>query len=213
MAVFALIHGSGDGGWSWHLVERALRELGHEAVAPELPTDREDATWDDCVRAVVDAVGDADRVVVVGHSSGGFVVPLVADRVGAALQVFVAGLVPRPGESATEWFDDVGWFAAGAGDPVADFFHDVPPGLAREAMARDRPTSEQLALTPWPGDVLPGIPARYVVTCRDRFIPAEVQRRVAAERLGIALPDEIEAGHCVALGRPGGLADLLASYV
>jgi hypothetical protein len=33
-------------------------------------------------------------------------------------------------------------------------------------------------------------------------------RRVVAERLGV-VPDEIEAGHCVALSRPRDLADLL----
>jgi hypothetical protein len=37
-------------------------------------------------------------------------------------------------------------------------------------------------------------------------------RRVVAERLGI-VPDEIAAGHCVALSRPRDLADLLDGYV
>jgi hypothetical protein len=34
---------------------------------------------------------------------------------------------------------------------------------------------------------------------------------MAAERLGI-VPDEIAAGHCVALGHPGHLGNLLDSY-
>jgi len=34
---------------------------------------------------------------------------------------------------------------------------------------------------------------------------------VVAERLGI-VADEIDAGHCVALSRPGELAGLLAGY-
>jgi len=36
-------------------------------------------------------------------------------------------------------------------------------------------------------------------------------RRVVAERLHIA-PDEIAAGHCVALSRPEELADILTGY-
>jgi len=36
-------------------------------------------------------------------------------------------------------------------------------------------------------------------------------RRVAAERLGI-VPDQITAGHCVALSRPTELASMLAGY-
>ena len=225
MTTFALIHGSGDGGWAWHLVQRALRERGHEAIAPDLPTDRDDATWDDCVDEVADGVGGADDVVVVGQSSGGFIVPLVADRLGARLQVFVVGMVPRPGETAGEWFDNVGWSEAvaeraqqdggrtGNPDPMISVYHDVPEELAAQAMARERPTSERLGETPWPLPTLPAITARYVVTTQDRFIPPTVQRRVAAERLGITELDEIDSGHCANLSRPDELASLLDGYV
>ncbi len=234
MTTFALLHGSGDGGWAWHLVQRALRERGHRAIAPDLPTDREEATWEDCVDAVVaelDEVSDRangrlDRqVVVVGQSSAGFVVPLVADRIGAALQVFVTAMVPQPGETPGGWFEHVGWSEAvaeqarddggltGAGDPSVSFYHDVPPDLAAEAMARERPTAQRLGGIPWPLPALPAIPARYVVATQDRFLPASVQRHVAAERLGIVQPDEIEAGHCVHLSRPDELTALLAGYV
>lgn len=37
MATYALIHGAGDVGWHWHVVERVLRERGHRTVAPDLP--------------------------------------------------------------------------------------------------------------------------------------------------------------------------------
>jgi pimeloyl-ACP methyl ester carboxylesterase len=224
VAVFALIHGSGDGGWAWHLVQRALRDRGHEAVAPDLPTDRDDATWDDCVDVVVDTVAGADDLVLVGHSSGGFVVPLVAHRRGALLQVFVAGMVPQPGESAGEWFGNVGWAEAmpeqaredggltGSSDPLVLFYPDVPVDLARRAMARERPTSERLGEIPWPLPARPDVPARYVVTTQDRFLPPVVQRRVAAERLGVADPDEIGSGHSPKLSRPVELAGQIAGY-
>jgi len=225
MTTFALIHGTGDGGWAWHLVQQVLRERGHEAVAPDLPTHRDDATWNDCVSVVVKAVEGSDAVVVVGQSSGGFVAPLVAARLGAMLQVFVAGMVPQPGETAAEWFGNVGWSKSvaelgredggltGNPDPMVAFYHDVPSELATEAMARSRPTGQRLADTPWPLPTLPTITARYVVTTQDRFIPPPVQRRIAAERLGITAPDEIEGGHCVNLSRPEELALLLAGYV
>jgi pimeloyl-ACP methyl ester carboxylesterase len=222
MTTFALLHGSGDGGWAWHLVQQALRERGHHAVAPDLPTDRDDATWADCVDVVAAAAAGADDVVVVGHSSGGFVVPLAAERLRASLQVYVAGMVPQPGESGAAWFGDVGWSQAVAQlavaddvptDQVATCYHDVPAPLAREAMARERATSERLAQAPWPLPQLPAIPARVVVTTRDRFLPPALQRRVAAERLGVLAPDDLDAGHCANLSRPEGLADLLAGYV
>lgn len=220
MVTFALIHGSGDGGWAWHLVQQALGRRGHDVVAPDLPTDRDDATWEDCVAAIAPAVAGAEDLVVVGHSSGGFVVPLAADRYDAVLQVFLAGMVPQPGETASEWFGNVGWQHAvrelsgsdQGEDPEAVFYHDVPRELASEAASRERGTSERLAEIPWPSASLPDIAARYVVTTRDRFLPPVVQRRVAAARLGITAPDEIEAGHCANLSRPEDVATLLVAF-
>lgn len=216
MTTFILLHGSGDGGWAWHLVQRALRGRGHEAIAPDLPTDREGVTYEDCVDLVAGAVSArGEEVVVVGQSSGGFHVPLVAQRLGARLQVYVAGMVPRPGERPAEWFDDVGWAEAVAevgglpGDPLTAFFHDVPPDLAAEAMARERPVSERLGAAPWPMASLPTIPAAYVVTTQDRFIPPVVQWRVAADRLGVTVPAQVDAGHCAHLSRPAELAAVL----
>jgi hypothetical protein len=92
-------------------------------------------------------------------------------------------------------------------------YHDVPAWLAEHSLARERPTSERLGELPCPLLELPAIAARYVVTTQDRFLPPSVQRRVAAERLGLVQPDEIDAGHCAGLSRPQPLADLLAGYV
>ena len=233
MTTFALIHGSGDGGWAWHLVQRALSERGHTALAPDLPTVREETTWDDCVDVLVtalagagDPVGDSvGDVVVVGHSAGGFLVPLAAQRLGAVLQVYVAGMVPSPGENANQWFEHTGWRQAvaeraradggltGNPDPMIAFYHDVPPRLAHQALARERPTGVRLGQVPWPLPALPKIEARYIVTTQDRFIPPSVQRTSAARRLGITAPDELRAGHCAPLSRPTQLAALLAGYV
>ncbi|WP_455904649.1 alpha/beta fold hydrolase [Microbacterium sp.] len=44
MAVFILVHGAGDTGWSWHRVAAALRDRGHEVIAPDLPGDDESLT-------------------------------------------------------------------------------------------------------------------------------------------------------------------------
>ena len=99
--------------------------------------------------------------------------------------------------------------ATGSPDPAVALYHDVPPELAAEATARERPTSERLGASPWPSRTLADVAARYVVTTRDRFLPPPVQRRVAAERLGVVAPHELEAGHCAPLSRPDELAGLL----
>ena len=43
MATYVLIHGAGDVGWYWHLVEAELRERGHNVVAPDLTCDHDSA--------------------------------------------------------------------------------------------------------------------------------------------------------------------------
>ncbi len=43
VATFVLIHGGGDVGWYWHLVERELRQRGHDTLAPDLPCDDDSA--------------------------------------------------------------------------------------------------------------------------------------------------------------------------
>ena len=43
MATYVLIHGAGDVGWYWHLVETELRARGHDTLAPDLPCDDDSA--------------------------------------------------------------------------------------------------------------------------------------------------------------------------
>lgn len=223
MATFVLIHAAGDVGWYWHLVEPVLRKHGHDVVAPDLPCDDDAATLLDYADTVVEAVGDRRHLIVVGHSYGGFTAPLVADRLRVDVLVFVAGMIPAPGETPADWWENTGYRQAveeqarhdggltGSDDPFVAFYHDVPRALAEEAMGKERSESQAAFNSPWPLDSLPAVPTRFVVCTEDRFFPAPFMRRVAAERLGV-VPDEIAAGHCIALSRPHELADVLDSY-
>jgi hypothetical protein len=94
---------------------------------------------------------------------------------------------------------------------IAVFYHDVEAGLARRAIAYERPQAEATGHEPWPLDAWP--PATtHVVICRDdRIFPADWLRDVVLERLSIE-PDELPGGHTPALSRPGELVDLLESY-
>ena len=100
MATYVLIHGAGDVGWYWHLVEDDLRERGHDTVAPDLPCDDDSAGLPQYADTVVDAIGDRTDLVVVAQSAGAFTAPLVCERVPAELLVLVAGLFPSPGETS-----------------------------------------------------------------------------------------------------------------
>jgi pimeloyl-ACP methyl ester carboxylesterase len=207
MATFAFIHGAGDVGWYWHLVEAELRALGHDTVAPDLPTEDDGAGLSEYAASVVDAIGDASDVVVVAQSFGGYVAPIVAERIDARLIVLVAAMIPSPGESAEEMFAATDWAPASLDDTSerAVFYHDVPHELADDALSRSRRQSDTPGRQPWPLARWPDIPTRFVLCRNDRFFPARWLRPIVRSRLGIE-PEEIDGGHCPALSRPGELA-------
>jgi pimeloyl-ACP methyl ester carboxylesterase len=224
MTTFVLIHGAGDSGWYWHLVEAELRARGHDVVAPDLPGDDESATLTDYADAVIDAVDGKRDLVVVGQSFGAFTAPLVADRLPVDVLILVAGMIPAVGEPPDDWWRNSGYRSAveeqaardggltGNPDPYVSFYHDVPRQLADEALAKERAhPSRASTAAPWPLEAWPDVPTRFVLGTADRFFPPDLFRRLAHERLGI-VPDEIASGHCPALSRPKELADLFERY-
>ena len=215
MATYVLIHAAGDGGWSWHLVEAALRERGHDVVAPDLPAADPSAGLSKYADVVVDAIGGRTDLVVVGHSFGGFTAPLVCDRMSIKVLVMLAAMIPLPGEAPGDWWTNTGYEREVSlpDDEIATYYHDVPPALAQEALrrVRDHP-SERSMREPWPLSAWPDVPTRVLLCRDDRFFPAPFLRRVARERLDIT-PDEIDGGHCVGLSRPAELAERLESYL
>jgi len=211
-----LIHGAGDVAWYWHLVEAELRERGHDLVAVDLPCDDVSAGLTEYTDTVVRAVGDRTGLVLVGQSLGGFIAPLVCDRVPADLLVMVAAMVPAPGETGMDWWANTGHDRAESeddhdGSDTAVFLQDVPPELADEALARGREQAPTPMLEPWPLSAWPDVDTRYLLCRRDRFFPPEWTRAMVRDRLGIT-PDEMDCGHTPALSRPMELADRLEAY-
>jgi pimeloyl-ACP methyl ester carboxylesterase len=215
MSTFVLIHGAGDVGWYWHLVQAELRRRGHDAVAPDLPCDDDRAGLSEYADAVVEAIDGRTELVVVGQSLGGFTAPLVCDRVPVTLLVLVAPMIPAPGEAPADYVANTRYDEEPMEryeDDVAWFYQDVPPELASEALKRSRRQSEARFGEPWPLVAWPGVPTRVLLCRDDRVFPAAFVRRVTRERLGLD-PDEIDGGHTPALSRPTELAERLEAYV
>ncbi|HXV57334.1 MAG TPA: alpha/beta hydrolase [Gaiellaceae bacterium] len=208
MSTFALIHGGGGSAWDWHLVAPELRERGHEPIAVDLPSEDESAGWWDYADAVVEAVGDRQDLVVVGHSLGGFTAPLVCARRPVDLLVLLAAMIPVPGELFGDWWKNAGYEESGHDDV---FYHDVPPDLAAEAQEREREQAEKPLQEPWPLETWPDVPTRYLLCRDDRMFTAGWARRHASERLGIEA-DEMDGGHYATISRPQELADRLDAY-
>jgi pimeloyl-ACP methyl ester carboxylesterase len=224
---FILIPGAGGSAWYWHLVVPELRRRGHEAVAVALPAADDAAGLSEYATTVVRAIGSRDprRVVLVAQSLAGFTAPLVCQRVPVGLLVLVNAMVPRPGETPGQWWVNTrhreakrdrnrrdGRPADAPFDPLVDFFHDVPQLVIDEAWAQGEPRqSERVFASPCEFESWPAVPTKVLVGRDDRFLPADLQRRVARERLGIR-PDEMPGGHLVALSQPEELTSRLLAY-
>jgi pimeloyl-ACP methyl ester carboxylesterase len=226
MTTFALIHGAWHGSWCWEPLVAELERRGHRAVAVDLPCDDPSATTIDNAKQVAQALGDADDVVVVGHSLGGIVAPVVATLRPVRTVVLLCALVPRPGRSlsevmgsepecSTEEFNKlprhVGDHGAVTWDldvAVQAFYRACDPDTARWAAARLRPqvwtTSKEISpLERWPDCELVSI-----VCADDEVLSPDWSRRIARDVLGID-PVELPGGHSPMLSHPVELADAL----
>ncbi|TQS40138.1 alpha/beta fold hydrolase [Cryptosporangium phraense] len=210
--MFALIHGAGDVGWYWHLVEAELRATGHETVAPDLPCEDDDAGLPEYADAVAAAIGDRRDTVIVAQSLGGFVAPLVADRASVGRIVLVAPMIPAPREAPADFWANTRYADEDRESYDDVFYQDVPPALREEAWKRGRAQSEARMSEPSPLAAWPDVPTHVVIGRDDRLLPVGFLRRVARERLGV-VPDELDSGHTPALSQPVKLAGLLTSYV
>jgi pimeloyl-ACP methyl ester carboxylesterase len=216
---FVLIPGAGGAAWYWHQVIPLLREAGHEAIAVDLPGDDPQAGLPEYARLVGAAVDGRPDVVLVAQSLGGFTAPMVAAAVPVSAIVFVNAMIPVPGETPGAWWDNTGQpqarvAAAERGGYSAEFdlqtyfLHDVPAEVAAAGEAHQRPEADAVFASVCDFGDWPPAPVKVVTGADDRFFPAEFQRRVARDRLGMEA-DVLPGGHLIALAQPAALARYL----
>lgn len=220
---FLLIPGADGRPWFWHRLVAELDRRGHRAVAADLPKSA-DSTLDDYADAAA-AVAEGDGPwTVVAQSLGAFTAPLLCTRLPVARLVLVNPMIPRPGETAGDWWENTGQGPASAEaavrdqrpaefDLARDFFHDVPAEITEQAFA-DAAVAELdgVFAQPWPLEPWPAVPTQVIQGADDRFFPLEFQRRVARDRLGLDQLTVIPGGHLNALSRPAELADALINW-
>ena len=117
MTTFVMLHGAYHGGWCWDLLVPELEARGHRAIAMDLPCDDPEAGHDAYLAAALAAI-DGERgehVCVLGHSLGGFTVPLVASACDAGSMLF---LCTAPVLNAGELLEDEQALANGYVRPV-----------------------------------------------------------------------------------------------
>lgn len=225
MAHFLLLHGACHGGWCWDAVASILTAAGHQSTAPDLPCQSLNAGLSESTDAAIAALPDAvDEAVVVGHSLGALLAPLVAHRVPTRRMIMLAGIVGAPGSSleslATQdvdrdvplleqdlEFDAEGRFRFTDAGARRVLYHDCPPETAQASIARlrfQRSMWREVA----DFDVWPQVETMSIVCAEDRVVNPTWSRRVARDRLGVE-PIDLPGGHSPFLARPGALADIL----
>jgi pimeloyl-ACP methyl ester carboxylesterase len=141
---FVLVHGSWQDGRCWDATVSELRAAGHDAFAPTLPGNGDQAnpavTMAETAAAVVEVLtsNDLREVVLVGHSFGGAVAQLVAQQVPDRLSrvVFYNAYVIADGEAV---FSYVPESVAGAFTALAspDGTLTLPYSYFREHLMND----------------------------------------------------------------------------
>lgn len=222
---FVFISGAGGNGSHWKRVAPVLRDAGYEVLTPDLPAGDDRAGIDEYARTIVDAIGGRTNVSVVGQSLGAHTAAAVCELVPVELLVFVAGMIPKQGETAGEWWEATGQSAAQrrqdlleGRNPDAEwedetlFYHDVPPAVLADVLSEGEaeqsfaPFSSPFTATAWRS-----VPTRAIAGKLDRLFPFPFMSELVRERLGIDV-DPIDSGHLPALSRPGDLARMLIGY-
>jgi pimeloyl-ACP methyl ester carboxylesterase len=226
MVAFGLVHGAWHDGWCWEGVKLELERRGHAVVAPDIPIDQRGLGLADYAEVVEEALPADDGLVLVGHSLGASVIPLVAARRRVRRLVFVCPVLRQPGRTLadqadedadmTTWDlmtgrtiyedDSSAWTDADAA--MAAFYQDCDPELAREAVGHLRRQywrywDEPNSLGKWPEAEY-----RAIVCQEDRLCGIDWARREIPRRLGVT-PVELPGGHSPFLSRPRELVDAL----
>ena len=233
-----LVHGGTFTSTMWDGV-RAV--MGAPSLAVDLPgrrykpADLAAVTREDWVASVCQDVGDAGRrdVVLVGHSSGGYVIPGVATRLVAEGTVtvrglvFVAATVPAEGMRPVDYLrDDLRTLAVDTRDAVVDGARGRTLGGLRAGEAPAVTSLEVVENGPRMGLEAPGplfepfswagfpvdVPRTYVRCRRDKVIPPELADVMVANMGGATVVD-LDAGHRCFDTHPQELAALLDRLV
>jgi pimeloyl-ACP methyl ester carboxylesterase len=229
MTTFAFIHGAWHDSSCWALLVPELEQRGYGTLVVDLPCDDIRAGWSAYRSVAVDALAETqDDVIVVGHSLGGGVVPLVAAARPVTQMVFLCSFPPSPGESldagvarepslsdprALAWrecLDDESRYVwPDFESAFYAMYHDCAPEHAQAAFLRLRPQARTPFVEKWPLTDWPPGTVRFIVCSDDRLGTPESLKAVAKARFGVE-SIELPGSHSPFLSRPRALAATLA---
>jgi pimeloyl-ACP methyl ester carboxylesterase len=227
MATFALVHGAWHGAWCWERLTPLLQQAGHDVVAMDLPIDDVSKDCDDFADVICSALDACDDdIVVVGHSYGGFVIPLVAARRPVRHLVYLCAYMAKIGHSVDDQLrDEPGIFNPAvygalkldvqARNVWVDYglareliYADCDEPTAKDAFERIRPQATHANTVACSLTEYPSVPSTSIVCTDDKALRLEWAKRIASARPGAELV-ELPGSHSPFLSRPQVLADVL----
>lgn len=218
MAAFCLIAGNWHDGSSWNRLIGPLKAHGHDAVAPDLPTDDPSAGWAERVEPAMRAL---ERVqappIIVAHSASSGYGAIVAARHHGSLLVHLCprlgAFEPPPGapgpfrpgfpfpprrpDGASAWDREAA---------VEAMYGRLPRDAAEELADSLRPAAPPPDEFPLNGH--PAVATALIYASEDEFFEPEWERLMARKVLGIE-PIQIRGGHFPMAEDPEALAEIL----
>jgi pimeloyl-ACP methyl ester carboxylesterase len=226
---YVLVHGGGHGAWCW---ESMVPWLSRPALAVDLPG-RADKPGDlatlriadfaDSVVRDIDRAG-LDKVVLVGHSMAGVVLPAVANLLGERTvhMVFISSAIPPEGGRVVDTISPaLRWccvraYRRGSRQLVFPrwmssilFCNDMDRHAARRVLDRLSPDAMGVTLERVTRNgYCSSVSRTFIKLLRDRTIAPRRQDRMI-ENLGGADVLTLDAGHDAMISRPRELAALV----
>lgn len=193
-------------------------------VVPDLPSEDTEAGLEEYAATIDRELGDEVDVVLVPHSLGGLVGPVVAARRPLRAVVYLCALVPEAGLSFNEQL-------AAADEPVLTLeggrrvddrgrshwpdreatarimYGELSPEDARWAAGKLKPQAQKSQAERSPAPPA-GLRAESIIGANDRLLSPEWSRHAARMRLGVEAV-EIPTGHFPMITHPELLAEAL----
>jgi pimeloyl-ACP methyl ester carboxylesterase len=234
MKTFIFIHGSWHGSWNWHRVVPILEQLGHRAIAIDLPGMGRDKTpiqevklqtSVDAVCKVIDA--QEGKVILVGHSKNGIVISQAAEYRPQKIEklVYLAAYLIPNGKTQREYsMQDT----AGVLKPYVHVHADVnattlDPVIYREGLYADcdenivQLASVLLSAEPIETGTTPlqlsdenfgSVPRVYIECTLDKAVTPFIQQKMYTE-LACEKVYQMETSHSPFFSKPQELVEIL----
>lgn len=196
-------------------------------VAMDLPIDDNSASFDTYADLVCAAIDDCGGdLVLVGHSYGGHIIPLVAARRPVRHLVYLCAYIPDVGRSFMDQLVDepvmllpecygalesdkqsrMVWSDLEAARAL--MYADCDESSVEAAIKRLRPQSAYATTLPFSLPEFPTVSCTSIICSEDRLLGGEWAKLVARDRLGAKLV-ELPGSHSPFLSRPQALAEAL----